>query len=56
MSVETDPLIALATIQKLKPEILFLDIEMPKLNGFELLSELTEPLLFAEQIELRMQN
>lgn len=44
MSVETDPLIALATIQKLKPEILFLDIEMPKLNGFELLSELTEPL------------
>jgi two-component system, LytTR family, response regulator len=44
VSVETDPLLALGTIKKLKPEILFLDIEMPKLNGFELLAELTAPL------------
>lgn len=44
VSVETDPLQALTAIKKLKPEILFLDIEMPKLNGFEVLSELTNPL------------
>jgi two-component system LytT family response regulator len=43
-SIETDALAALDKIKKLKPEILFLDIEMPGLNGFELLSELTVPL------------
>jgi two-component system, LytTR family, response regulator len=44
ISIETDSLLALEVIQKLKPEILFLDIEMPGLNGFELLSELIDPL------------
>ena len=43
-SIETDPLQALEKINVLRPEILFLDIEMPGLNGFELLSELTDPL------------
>lgn len=44
VSIETDSLNALVKIKECKPEILFLDIEMPKLSGFELLSELTNPL------------
>lgn len=42
--LETDPLNALISIKKFKPDILFLDIDMPKLNGFEVLSELSNPL------------
>ena len=34
----TDPQIALTTIDELKPDLLFLDMEMPQMNGIELLS------------------
>ena len=44
ISIETDSIQALEKINQLNPEILFLDIEMPGLNGFELLAELTDPL------------
>ncbi|NCP06044.1 MAG: DNA-binding response regulator [Flavobacteriaceae bacterium CG18_big_fil_WC_8_21_14_2_50_34_36] len=36
------PEIAISTIDKKKPELLFLDIQMPLINGFELLSKLKE--------------
>ncbi len=36
----TDPLIALKEIPLLKPDFILLDIDMPELNGFELLSRL----------------
>jgi two-component system, LytTR family, response regulator len=35
---------ALKTIEKLKPQIVFLDIEIPEISGIELLHRLTEPL------------
>ena len=38
----TDPTVALAELPGVKPDVLFLDIEMPKLNGFDLLSRLRE--------------
>ena len=37
---------ALEYLQNNPPDLLFLDIEMPRLNGFELLEELTEPIPF----------
>lgn len=36
-----DPLLALDVIPQEKPELLFLDIEMPRMNGFELLRQLS---------------
>lgn len=38
----TDPVKGLAALRAQAPDILFLDIEMPVLNGFQLLEELTE--------------
>lgn len=38
--VFTEPLLALKDLPALKPDILFLDVEMPQLNGFELLDKL----------------
>jgi two-component system LytT family response regulator len=35
-----DPQEALVSIRQLKPELMFLDIEMPRMNGFDLLSKL----------------
>lgn len=35
----TDAVEGLAAIQKNKPDLVFLDIEMPKLNGFEILNQ-----------------
>lgn len=37
-----DPMVALKEIPKLNLQLLFLDIEMPRLNGFELLQALPE--------------
>ncbi len=39
---ETDPAKAVQLIPEFRPDILFLDIEMPYLNGFELLKALPE--------------
>jgi len=42
----TDPIDALVELSRLRPDVLFLDIRMPVLSGFELLAELRhEPLI-----------
>jgi two-component system LytT family response regulator len=40
IAAETDPQQAIELIKKHKPDVVFLDIEMPGTNGFELLEEL----------------
>lgn len=42
----TDSMEALEYINDNPPDLLFLDIEMPRLNGFELLDELPQPINF----------
>ena len=42
----TDSMKALEYIRQNPPDLLFLDVEMPRLNGFELLEELDKPLSF----------
>ncbi|MDX2154147.1 MAG: LytTR family DNA-binding domain-containing protein [Bryobacteraceae bacterium] len=37
----SDPLAAIAEIERTEPDVLFLDIEMPELNGFQLLARLS---------------
>ena len=41
-AVSYDPIDAISKIQQLKPQLIFLDINMPGKNGFDLLSELDE--------------
>src|SRR5262249_28030101 len=36
----TDPVEAIPNIERARPDVLFLDIEMPGMNGFEMLAEL----------------
>ncbi len=38
-----DPVASVALIQELKPNLVFLDIEMPQLNGFDVLQEFEQP-------------
>jgi len=38
-----DPIEGLELIQKLKPKLVFLDIAMPEMSGFDLLSEIENP-------------
>ena len=39
-AIFNDPYIALAAINELKPNVIFLDVEMPGLNGFQFLEKL----------------
>jgi two-component system LytT family response regulator len=45
IGTETDAIKGVSLIDDLKPDLVFLDIQMPKLNGFELLKKL-EPINF----------
>jgi two-component system LytT family response regulator len=40
LGTSTDPVQALAEVPRLRPDVLFLDIRMPGLSGFELVAEL----------------
>jgi len=42
----TDPVEAVAAIQKVRPDVVFLDIQMPEMSGFDVLSKLSpQPLV-----------
>jgi two-component system LytT family response regulator len=43
LKVSSDPLEAIEVIQNEEIDLLFLDIEMPRLNGIELIKSLTDP-------------
>lgn len=42
LGTSTDPVGALAELQRVRPDVLFLDIRMPELSGFEVLAELPQ--------------
>jgi two-component system LytT family response regulator len=42
-AVCADAATALKEIERQQPDILFLDIEMPEMNGFEMLEKISEP-------------
>jgi two-component system, LytTR family, response regulator len=42
VGTSTDPVGALADLSRLRPDVLFLDVRMPELSGFELLAELPD--------------
>lgn len=48
--VATDPLSGVQLILNTMPELLFIDVEMPKMSGFELLSELKPKIVWSLQI------
>lgn len=56
VSIEKDSSIALSKILLLKPDLLFLDIEMPVLNGFEIIHKLKENMFFPKIVLLSNQR
>ncbi len=42
ISISNDPLDAIDVIKDFKPDLLFLDVEMPGLNGFQVLNEIID--------------
>ncbi len=41
VAISSSPAEGIELVQRLKPQLLFLDIEMPELNGFDILKQLT---------------
>lgn len=54
MATETNPVKAVELIEELKPDVVFLDVEMPELTGFDMLrkfKEITFEVIFATAFE-----